>query len=348
MKNNIKLFAGLIIFLGILYGAFAYIHHSSQIPENPDNEVGNTAGNLNNDGLFCEKDGKVYFSNPYDLGSLYSMNEDGSDIKKLNKYQSKWINVAGDYIYYYEAADGSNSIAGFGGHMMGLYRSNLDGKKTKCLDKTSSMIISLYGNYLYYQHYSNRNKEGMTLYKMHIDKKDSGMLVKEIINPSCIVNGNIYYPNYSGQHGMYRYNTASNASTGTKVFDAAVFNPIVMPDGDTVYYMNINDDYRIYRGSISSGEEVRLTEERADCFNISSSYIFYQKNDATSPALMRCRLDGSQPEEIISGNYKNINVTGSYVYFMPYESNNMLYKTPANAPGSAQPCTEFADAIPQK
>ena len=36
---------------------------SDYIPMNPEGTVGNTAGNLNNGGLFCEYDGKVYFSN---------------------------------------------------------------------------------------------------------------------------------------------------------------------------------------------------------------------------------------------------------------------------------------------
>ena len=38
---------------------------------------GNTAGNLYNEGYFCEKDGIVYFANPADNYCLYSMNPDG-------------------------------------------------------------------------------------------------------------------------------------------------------------------------------------------------------------------------------------------------------------------------------
>ena len=343
MKDTIKLILILLLLLGILGGAFFYLRFSSRIEENPENEIGNSAGNLNNEGLFCEKDGKIYFSNFYDNGALYSMNSDGSEITKLNKYGSKWINAAGDYLYYYENTDGASSIAGFGGHMMGIYRSRLDGSKTRCLDKTYSMVVSLYGNHLFYQHYTNINNKGMTLYRMHIDKKDYDQFSDEIINPACIVNGYIYYANYSGPHGMYRLSTA-NPGKGTRVFDGAVYNPIVSSDGSTVYYMNIADDYKIYKADLSSGTETQISPDRAECFNISDSYIFYQKNDSESPALMRCRLDGSDCEKVIAGNYNRINVTSKYTYFCSFGDNSTMLKVPSNSPGAATTCTEFSDA----
>ena len=46
---------------------------SQRIKMNTGNVTGNTAGNLNNSGLFCERNGIVYFSNLYDNGCLYSM-----------------------------------------------------------------------------------------------------------------------------------------------------------------------------------------------------------------------------------------------------------------------------------
>jgi hypothetical protein len=48
----------------IIIGAFAIV--GDRIPDNPPETVGNTAGNLNNSGYFCEYDGKVYFANVYD------------------------------------------------------------------------------------------------------------------------------------------------------------------------------------------------------------------------------------------------------------------------------------------
>ena len=67
LKNKLIL-AGvflILIILGIL------LFFSGRITPNPDYETGNTAGNLNNKGLFCERDGMVYFSNAYDSNVIH-------------------------------------------------------------------------------------------------------------------------------------------------------------------------------------------------------------------------------------------------------------------------------------
>lgn len=59
MKDKKALFI-LIPFLlfVIIVGALAIV--GDRIPDNPPETVGNTAGNLNNSGYFCEYDGTVY------------------------------------------------------------------------------------------------------------------------------------------------------------------------------------------------------------------------------------------------------------------------------------------------
>ena len=47
-----------------------------------------------------EKDGIVYFANPADNYCLYSMNPDGTNIKKLEDQSVSYINVDDHYIYY--------------------------------------------------------------------------------------------------------------------------------------------------------------------------------------------------------------------------------------------------------
>ena len=47
---------------------------SQRVTMNPAGTVGNTAGNLNNDGYFCEYDGTVYFYNSFPGGGLFAMN----------------------------------------------------------------------------------------------------------------------------------------------------------------------------------------------------------------------------------------------------------------------------------
>ena len=57
---------------------------SQRVAMNPTGTVGNTAGNLNNDGYFCEYDGTVYFYNSFPGGGLFAMNPDESNIRRIN------------------------------------------------------------------------------------------------------------------------------------------------------------------------------------------------------------------------------------------------------------------------
>lgn len=65
MKDKKALFILIPFLLFVLIvGALAIV--GDRIPDNPPETVGNTAGNLNNSGYFCEYDGTVYFANAYD------------------------------------------------------------------------------------------------------------------------------------------------------------------------------------------------------------------------------------------------------------------------------------------
>ncbi len=86
----------LILVIANLVNAFL-----SRVPANDISVTGNTAGNLNNSGLFAEDNGKVYFSNAYDDGRLYSMNADETDVKRLTGSRVSSINVGGKFLYYY-------------------------------------------------------------------------------------------------------------------------------------------------------------------------------------------------------------------------------------------------------
>ena len=90
-----KIWKWLLFVLVILLAAgcvFLY-RYINRIRYNDGYVNGNTAGNLYNEGYFCEKDGIVYFANPADNYCLYSMNPDGTNIKKLEDQSVSYINV---------------------------------------------------------------------------------------------------------------------------------------------------------------------------------------------------------------------------------------------------------------
>ncbi len=330
-KKVIIIVICMVLFITGIIVSWKYL---SVIPDNTPETIGNTAGNLNNHGIFCEDNSIVYFSNPYDNDYLYSMNQDGSDKKLILDVPVEYINSAGDYLYYYQKdVTASKAVFGLAGNMHGVYQLKKNGdKQATCLDRSVSGIISLIGNNIYYQHYNV--DEGMALYQVSI-KDSKGILVSpKIVNPSCVIDGNIYYPDMDNAFYMNVFNTTS--LTSSLFVSERVYNPAYA--NGYIYYMNVADNYSLYRYNSTEGINEKLTNDRVDTFNILGNFIYYQKNDAQNPELKRMGIDGANPETVASGNYTNINMTSAYTYFQAFDSTTPLYRTPTN--GSVD-VTEF-------
>ena len=295
---------------------------SGHITMNDDFTVGNTPGNLNNGGYFCEADGRVYFANAYDSYGLYSMNPDESEMVKLSGNSVSSINAAGKYLYYAMTSDSSNgSGLGYLAHTEGIYRSNLKGKSTVGLDRCGIVSMQLCGNYLYYEKYDKAL--GTTLDKVRIDKKDRQTVAEEIINPNCYVNGRIYYNGTGKDHFLYALDVSTD--NATVVWRGNLWNPIVQ-DG-YVYYMDVSENYRLCRYSLNNDVVEVLTNDRIDMFNVYDNYIYYQVSSTDAPALKRMLTDGSYQELVREGVYQNINITSEYVYFNAFNETTPVYKT---------------------
>lgn len=327
MNSNKKNIIILFIVFGVLIGVlttFALLH--GRIPANEPGTVGNTAGNLNNRGVFCEDDEKVYFANAYDNNSLYSMNPDESEMKKLASSQVEDINAGGDYLYYYQTDTASASSFSFISRFNGIYRIKKNGGRAACLTRDTAMLTLLVDDYLYYQHYDS--KEGITLHKLKTDKSEETVAADFNINPASIENGMIYFNGTGNDHYLYGLDTRTD--TVRTLWTGNLWNPVAY--GGYVYYMDVPNNYRLCRYSRSDGSIQVVTEDRIDCFNIAGNYVYYQKNDAKEPALKRVTLDGANEEVIRNGNHEKINITSNYVYFSEFEQPMPVYKTPVNGP----------------
>lgn len=330
-----------IIISVLLLAAVALIAtRGTHISENVPDTIGNTAGNLINSGTFCEDDGRVYFSNHYDNNYLYSMNPDQSDMKQLWCVPVKYINAAGKHIYYYQDGASASNSFGFLGSMLGIYRINKNGVGNKCLDKSPSGILSLYGNTLYYQHYDNT--EGMTLYQVETSGSNKKQLLDSIVSPASIDQDIIYFHNTDRNFCLSAYNVKSGSIT--TILDQKVYQPILA--NNCFYFINVSDNYTLYRYHLDTQESEKLTDDRVDLYNLSAAanYIYYQKNDAATPALKRMHLDGSDAAIVAEGNYENINITSTYTYFNRFDEPVPMYKTATSGDILVTEFTEAAEA----
>ena len=322
MKKNWKVI--LICFcILLLLAVFSVLRgFQGRIPSNAITVTGNTGGNLNNHGLFAEADGRVYFSNAYDNGCMYSMNPDETDLRKLTSSSVNSINVGGNYLYYYlDNAAGGKGL-GYVVHTYGVYRSKLDGSSSKCLDRQAAVTMQLVGDYIYYQRYNNT--DFTKFYKIKTDKSGQALVSDEIISPNACQNGIIYYNGTDKDHNLYALDTRSDSSS--LLLEGNICYPVYAYD--YIYYMDASSNYRLCRYSLSTGAVEVLTEDRVDTYNVGSGYVYYQKNDADAPALMRMEADGSNPEIVALGIYSDINLTSQYAYFHEFNSDVPMKRTP--------------------
>lgn len=324
---NDKLKVSLILggILLVLCGVFALNLFLNRIPDNPPGTVGNTAGNLYNNGLFCEADGKVYFANAYDGGALYCMNPDETDIKKLHDGNTLFLNAGGNYLYYMQMPSQSGgSGLGYLRTVTGLYRIRTNGRNAHGLSRDALGCVKLLDNTLYYQHYTKST--GVTLHRMDTDKKNDAVLIDKNIVPAATYQGQIYYGGLEDDHNLYTVDT--NTGMNAVSLQGNLCYPTV-EDG-YVYYMDIEANYCLCRIKLSDPEAgaTVLTQDRVDLYNVYGSTIYYQRNSESQPALIRMEIDGSNPEIVAEGNYSGINCTSTYTYFQRFGQEAPVYKTP--------------------
>lgn len=319
LSRNIILFSALFL---IILGAVLYSVFKSRATTVPEGTIGNTPGNLNNYGKFAEKDGMVYFSNPYDNNSLYSMTSNGENLTKLLDMTVEYINVGGKYVFFYGKPNKTTTGIGSVVSKPGMYRIDTDGDNLKALSKDVTRSMLLYGNNIYFQHYTE--KTGTTFDVYDLKKQTSTTLMEKMINPACIYGGNIYYNGMYDDHYLYNYNLTTN--TESVIWEGDIWNPIY--DGMYVYYMDVRNDYRLCRYSITDNTIEILTNERIDFFNVYNDIIYYQVSSAKAPALKRMNTNGSDQIVIADGVYKNINITSTYTYFTEYDTDFPLFRVP--------------------
>ena len=208
-KISRGIIVGCAVFV-LVAGVIIYSVLKSRAIAVPDGVIGNTAGNLNNKGLFCESEGVVYFANPYDNGSLYSMTPDMKDLKKICDLSVEYINVGGDYVFFYGEPSGSTTGIGSVVSKPGMYMVHKNGDVLKALTKDISQSMVLYGGKIYYQHYTKA--AGSTFAVIDIKKHESTELLDYMINPASLYGSRIYYNGMYQDHFLYAYDVASDTN----------------------------------------------------------------------------------------------------------------------------------------
>lgn len=320
MKNKFK---PIIIFFIILFlagGLSLLSYFQNRIPANPEGTVGNTAGNLNNGGLFCEHKGKVYFANPLDQNCLYSMNPDETDLKKIYEADVCNILAGGNYLYYFMKEPVGTSLDKLRiSHA--FFRSKLNGTDVKNMTNDVVIHAQLVNDTLYIV---TVDKKGPIFYRMNTDRSDKTEIFRNDINPSCAQDGIIYYNGTLLNHYLYALDTRTDVSSA--IWKSNIWYPVL--EDNYFYFLDVKNGYRLCRYDRTENIVEVLTNDRVDCFNIGNGYIYYQCNSQSEPSLKRMKLNGSDITIIAEGNYTAIHITSQYVYFKELGNNDTWYHSP--------------------
>lgn len=291
---------------------------SHRVAENPPGTVGNTAGNLYNGGMFCEKDGRVYFTNVYDENTLYSMDIMEGEVEKLGDVAVQNLLAGTDVLYYFQtgASHSIENLYGITGTPTSLNRCSFKGKNETALQRDIILGAQLVDNSLYVMVTDN---EENTFLKMNRDGSDKQELSKDYIHPGCGDNGMIYYTDPT-THGLCSLDTTTDVST--EILAGNIWFPI--KQGDYIYYVDADRNYSINRYSLSENTIQVLTNDRVDFYNVGNGYIYYQTAGST-PQLKFMNVDGSMPQVLAEGAYNHIHMTSAYVYFQDYGQPDTLY-----------------------
>lgn len=323
-RKILKLLISIVALL-IVLGIVAYNRYTDMTKFNDSYVNGNTGGNLYNGGYFCEYEGMIYFRNPNDNNRLYSMDRNGNNITRLSEDTASYINVDAHYVYYTRSnANDDSSFSFLNIETHSLCRLAKSNHKIEILDSDPCIYASLIGNYVYYSHYDEETAS--TVYRVKIDGSEKECVLDAPITAVSANGQHLYYTGVESNAFVYAINTANGGQS--TVLDTNAYMPIVS-DG-YLYYINCDKGYRLEKMNLSSGEVTTLTRDRVDCYNVYGSTVFYQSNEGDASGLYRMKYDGYdyETEALAMGNYTNINVTSTYVYFMRYGAEDVIYCTP--------------------
>lgn len=326
MKRKIIISICIICIVLVCAGLAVTNYMMNRIPKNPEGTVGNTSGNLYNNGLFCESEGYVYFANAYDSNALYCMKPDETEMKKMVYTEVASLNADSKFLYYYQGGSGSGTGTGLGFMISttGVYRaSKKDPSNVACLDRVNGKYVLLADNDVYY---TNSGDE-VSLRKASIDGKTKETLLSLDILPVSVQNSTFYYMN--NEKDLHLMALDLKTKTSRQVLAEDVYMPII--EGSTVYGIDVHDNYSLVRIDTTSGTKTLLDNSRVDMLNAADGYIYYQTSGDT-PQLKRIRRDGTGMEVVAEGTYTNINATSQYVYFTKFGSAMPVYKTSVSGP----------------
>ncbi len=323
MLKSLKRVLIVLFLLTVVFVLGTYIFTKYHTYFNKDTHIGNTSGNIYNGGLFSQVGDSIYFSNDYDRGALYSMNDVCENIKKITDDPAVYINTDKHYVYFIKADSNieNNNNALIRYNNGGVYRIDNNGKGLINYTANPSSYLMLKGNFLYYQQYNV--DQGTTMARAKLDQKDERILTHTPAIPFSISNNVLYYYD-AAKNDQIMGIDLSSFTTHLK-FKGSYKYPIY--SGNYIYYINPSKNNNIYRMKKDGTTPELIINESCSTYNITKSgqYLYYQGKTNNGNKIGRINLETMNKEIVLKGDYKNIFITSNYV-FLNNSKHTKIYK----------------------
>jgi len=240
------------------------------------NYIGNTAGNILNEGCTAIQGAWLYFCDVNDTGYLYRFNFNTGDLEVVlaEKLDIVNLNVQSDYVYFVNYESGSD-------HIYALYRCAAAPWSTAELLRPGAKSACVIGGHIYFEDWSDGVLKRMD--------KDGRNEVE--IFPYCgayIVTASGVYVAHANGEGIYFFD--HETLYPTKISDVDAY--IMLLCGNYLYYRPLLDDSDEYIYRISkdgSGPRERITNVPVYEMNWDGQGLYFTSQDF---AIYRTSLDG--------------------------------------------------------
>ena len=307
-----KIFSISIIAILLITSLMACKDNNDRVEE-VFNTVGNTAGNINNEGLVT-KQGDWLFYCQHNYNGIYKVKADGTEKQRLSEDWPSHINVVGEWIYY--CNDGE------------VYKMKTDGTERKKIYNEAPDSMIVIGEWIYFStHFKG-------VYKMKTDGTEREKMVDMEFEDDWFYNMNIvddwiYYckqeedEENDSYDAVYRMKLDGTEKQKISNDDFWSWTMCVVDDW---IYCKLFDEDGIYRMKTDGSEKQRIIEDEVASINVVGEWIYYVSYVEDGYRLYKVKTDGAEKQRLNDRETDNINVVGDWIYYTPIWGDEILYK----------------------
>lgn len=284
-------------------------------PKIAQGAIGNTSGNLLNQGELVQDSGWIYFSNPSPSESgIFKTNLQGNSKSRLSSNVAFSMNIKDNWIYYINFNDNSY-----------IYKISSDGSKRQCILKEKAHELVMMGDWLFLVNANDNDK----LYRCNLK---GNQLTKLNDDPSSRLNPHGEWIYYLTGHGDYPVTgpvyRVKNNGTDRQIFLQEDITRM-LSDSSYLYYIRSDPEKYLYRISLDQPDSSRqLSDSSMAFFNLRSQHLYF--TSFNSGYIYRLDLATLQITPIQAKNCWNLYLAGDWLFYrldMMISDDSRLHKT---------------------